>query len=220
MNKLRPWLAEFVGTFALIFVGIGAIKTAGHDVLGIALAHGLTIAVFASATMHISGGNLNPAVTFGLLVGRHMMLGTAILYWSAQLLGAFIAALICLSLFGRDVVVTGTPQLAINLTGMQGILVEAILTFFLVFVVYGTAVDERGRTVAGFAIGATITLDILFGGPLTGAAMNPARVFGPALAANFWHDHYVYWLGPLIGGALGGLVYGLFMERKPATAAT
>ncbi|PYK83677.1 MAG: aquaporin [Verrucomicrobia bacterium] len=218
MEKFRPWLAEFVGTFALIFVGIGAIKTAGHDVLGIALAHGLTIAVFASATMHISGGNLNPAVTFGLLCGGHMTLARAIRYWSAQLLGGFTAALICLGLFGREVVVMGTPQLAINLTGMQGILVEAILTFFLVFVVYGTAVDERGRGLAGFAIGATVTLDILFGGPLTGAAMNPARVFGPALASWFWHDHYVYWLGPLIGAALGGFVYGLFIERKPAAA--
>jgi MIP family channel proteins len=218
MEKFRPWLAEFVGTFALIFVGIGAIKTAGHDVLGVALAHGLTIAAFVSATLHISGGNLNPAVTFGLLCGGHMTLAKALLYWSAQLLGAFAAALICLGLFGRDVVVMGTPQLAINLSAMQGILVEAILTFFLVFVVYGTAVDQRGRSpgFAGFAIGATITLDILFGGPLTGAAMNPARVFGPALASWFWHDHYVYWIGPLIGGALGGFVYGLLFERKPA----
>jgi MIP family channel proteins len=218
MDKLRACFAEFIGTFALIFVGIGAIKTAGHDVLGVALAHGLTIAAFVSATMHISGGQLNPAVTFGLLCGGHMTIANAIRYWISQLLGGFTAALICLGLFGRDVVVTGTPQLAINLNAAQGILVEAILTFFLVFVVYGTAVDERGRRVAGFAIGSTITLDILFGGPLTGAAMNPARVFGPALAANFWHDHYVYWLGPLIGGALGGLVYGLFMEQKPAVA--
>jgi MIP family channel proteins len=217
MEKLRPLIAEFVGTFALIFVGIGAIKTAGHDVLGVALAHGLTIGVFVCATLHISGGNFNPAVTLGLLVGGHTTLPNAVRYWGAQLLGGFIAALICLGLFGRDVVVTGTPQLAINLTGMQGILVEAILTFFLVFVVYGTAVDDRSRgaTVAGLAIGGTITLDILFGGPLTGAAMNPARTFGPALAAWYWHDHYVYWIGPLIGGALGGYVYGLLYERKP-----
>jgi MIP family channel proteins len=216
MNKLRPCLAEFIGTFALIFVGIGAIKTAGHDVLAVALAHGLTIAAFVSATLHISGGQLNPAVTFGLVCGGHMTVAAAIRYWIAQLLGGFSAALICLGLFGRDVVVTGTPQLAINLTGAQGILVEAILTFFLVFVVHGTAVDQRGgRQIAGFAIGSTITLDILFGGPLTGAAMNPARVFGPALAANFWHDHYVYWLGPLIGGGLGGLVYRVFIEGKP-----
>ncbi|HET9418039.1 MAG TPA: aquaporin [Chthoniobacterales bacterium] len=213
MEKLRPWIAEFVGTFALIFVGVGAIKTAGHDVLGVALAHGLTIAAFVSATLHISGGQLNPAVTFGLLCGGHMTLPNALRYWSAQLLGGLSAALICLGLFGRDVVVTGTPQLAINLSPWQGILVEAILTFFLVFVVYGTAVDERGRRVAGFAIGSTITLDILFGGPLTGAAMNPARVFGPAVAANFWHDHYVYWIGPFLGAAAGGLVYSLLMER-------
>jgi MIP family channel proteins len=217
MEKFRPWLAEFVGTFALIFVGIGAIKTAGHDVLAVALAHGLTIAAFVSATLHISGGQLNPAVTFGLLCGGHMTIANALRYWSAQLLGGFSAALICLGLFGRDVVVTGTPQLAINLNPSQGILVEAILTFFLVFVVYGTAVDERGgRVVAALAIGSTITLDILFGGPLTGAAMNPARVFGPALAANFWHDHYVYWVGPLLGGAAGGFVYNLLMERKRA----
>jgi glycerol uptake facilitator-like aquaporin len=145
-------------------------------------------------------------------------LSKALGYWVAQILGGFVAALICLGLFGRDVVVTGTPQLAINLTGMQGILVEAILTFFLVFVIYGTAVDQRSRgaAVAGLAIGATITLDILFGGPLTGAAMNPARAFGPALASWFWHDHYVYWIGPLIGGALGGFVYGLLYERQPA----
>src|SRR3989442_4474713 len=215
MDKLRPCIAEFIGTFALIFVGIGAIKTAGYDVLAVALAHGLTIGAFASATMHISGGQLNPAVTFGLVCGGHMGLADAVRYWIAQLLGGITAAWICLGLFGRDVVVNGTPQLATNLTAGQGILVEAILTFFLVFVVHGTAVDERGRRVAGFAIGSAITLDILFGGPLTGAAMNPALVFGPALASWFWHDHYVYWIGPLIGGALGGFVFGLLYERKP-----
>src|SRR2546429_9740850 len=217
MEKFRPWLAEFVGTFALIFVGIGAIKTAGHDVLGVALAHGLTIAAFVCATLHISGGNFNPAVTFGLLCGGHTTLDQALRYWAAQLLGGFFAALICLGLFGRDVVVMGTPQLAINLTGVQGIVVEAILTFFLVFVVYGTAVDQRSRgaAVAGFAIGATITLDILFGGPLTGAAMNPARVFGPALASWFWHDHYVYWIGPLIGGSPRRFLFRVVNQRKP-----
>ena len=149
-----------------------------------------------------------------------MTLAAAIRYWIAQLLGGFSAALICLGLFGRDVVVTGTPQLAIDLTPAQGILVEAILTFFLVFVVHATGVDERGRRVAGLAIGSTITLDILFGGPLTGAAMNPARVFGPALAAGFWKAHYVYWLGPLAGGALGGFVYRIFIERNPAPVRT
>lgn len=225
MNKFRPLLAEFIGTFALIFVGVGASKTVGHDALAVALAHGLTIAAFVSATLHISGGQLNPAITFGLVCGGHMTLPEAVRYWIAQLLGAVAAAIICLSIFNRDVIINGTPQLNGNpelgfmLTPAQGILVEAILTFFLVFVVHGTAVDERGRRVAGLAIGATITLDILFGGPLTGAAMNPARVFGPAVAANFWKDHYVYWIGPFLGGALGGLVYRAFIERKPAAVA-
>jgi len=224
MTKFRPLLAEFIGTFALIFVGVGASKTVGNDALAVALAHGLTIAAFVSATLHISGGQFNPAVTFGLVCGGHMSLMEAVRYWIAQLLGAIAAAFICLSLFNRDVIVNGTPQLNGNpalgfmLTPGQGILIEAILTFFLVFVVHGTAVDERGRRVAGLAIGATITLDILFGGPLTGAAMNPARVFGPAVAANFWKDHYVYWIGPFLGGALGGLVYRAFIERKPVEA--
>jgi glycerol uptake facilitator-like aquaporin len=128
MAKLRPLLAEFIGTFALIFVGIGAIKTAGHDIVAVALAHGLTIAAFVSATLHISGGQLNPAVTFGLLCGGHMRWSSAFRYWIAQLLGGIAAALICLGLFGRDVVVTGTPQLAINLTAAQGILVEGVLS--------------------------------------------------------------------------------------------
>jgi MIP family channel proteins len=224
MTKFRPLLAEFIGTFALIFVGVGASKTVGHDALAVALAHGLTIAAFVSATLHISGGQFNPAVTIGLVCGGHMSMIEAVRYWIAQLLGAIAAAFICLSLFNRDVIVNGTPQLNGNpalgfmLTPGQGILIEAILTFFLVFVVHGTAVDERGRRVAGLAIGATITLDILFGGPLTGAAMNPARVFGPAVAANFWKDHYVYWIGPFLGGALGGLVYRAFIERKPVEA--
>jgi hypothetical protein len=155
MAKLRPCIAEFIGTFALIFVGIGAIRTAGHDVLAVALAHGLTIAAFVSATMHISGGQLNPAVTFGLVCGGHMTLADAVRYWISQLLGATAAALICLGIFGRDVVVSGTPQLGTGISPGGGILVEAILTFFLVFVVHGTGIDERGRRVAGLAIGST-----------------------------------------------------------------
>ncbi|SRR5581483_266672 len=213
MEKLRPLIAEFIGTFALIFVGIGAINVAQGSLLAIAFAHGLTIAVMVSATGHISGGQLNPAVTLGVLLGRKMSFGAAIGYWIAQLAGATAAALICLSLFGHDVVKGGTPALT-NLSPTQGIVVEAILTFFLVFVVYGTAVDPRAPKIGGLAIGLTVTLDILFGGPLTGAAMNPARVFGPALAANFWPFHYVYWVGPMLGGAVAGLLYSNVLLKK------
>ena len=206
MEKLRPCIAEAIGTFALIFVGIGAIH-ANPGLLGVALAHGLTIAVFVSATGHISGGHLNPAVTFGALVGGKISLNEAILYWISQLFGATIAAFVCLGLFSRSVVIDGTPQLAGGTNAFQGIVIEAIVTFFLVFVVYGTALDQRGPKIGGLAIGLTITIGILFAGPLTGGAINPARVFGPALAVSFWNAHYVYWLGPMIGGALAGLVY-------------
>ena len=217
MEKLRPLVAEFIGTFALIFVGIGAINVAQGSLLAVALAHGLTIAVFVSATGHISGGQLNPAVTLGVLLGKKMTLAQAIRYWAAQLAGAFVAALICLVLFGRDVVKGGTPALN-NLTATQGIVVEAILTFFLVFVVFGTAIDPRAPKIGGLAIGFTVTLDILFGGPLTGAAMNPARVFGPALAANFWPFHYVYWLGPMLGGGAAGLLYNAVFLKAESTS--
>lgn len=213
MGKLRPCLAEAIGTFALIFIGVGAIKAAGSDLLAVALAHGLTIAVFVSATGHISGGHLNPAVTFGALVGGKIRFGDALLYWISQLVGASLAALACLAVYDRQVLVSGTPQLGAGISGSQGIFVEAILTFFLVFVVYGTAIDARGPKIGGLAIGLTVGLDILFGGPLTGAAMNPARVFGPAVVAGFWRDHAVYWVGPMLGGALAGWVYRTFFLK-------
>jgi aquaporin TIP len=215
MAKLRPCLAEAIGTFALIFVGVGAIKAAGNDLLAVALAHGLTIAVFVSATMAISGGHLNPAVTFGLFVGGKIKTGDALLYWISQLVGASLAAWACGGLLGREAVARGTPQLASGVSMGKGITVEAILTFFLVFVVYGTGVDPRGPKIGGLAIGLTVALDILFGGPLTGAAMNPARTFGPALVAGVWDAHSVYWIGPLLGGAIAGWLYNTFLLRKP-----
>lgn len=235
MSRLRPFLAEFIGTFALIFIGIGAIFHMGRltnnaGLLTIALAHGLTIAVMVSATGHISGGQLNPAVSLGVFLAGKQSLAQMFRFWIAQLAGGFVAGLACLGIFSREVVIAGTPQLGqIVLMGagepaaaaglpvsfMTGVVVEAILTFFLVFVVMGTGVDARGPKIGGLAIGLTVTLDILFGGPLTGAAMNPARTFGPAAAAGFWKDHLVYWIGPLIGGAAAGLIYGrVLMEPK------
>ena len=216
MDLTRRCIAEAIGTFALIFIGVGAITVplpplpgGRADIVAIALAHGLTIAVMVCATAHISGGQLNPAVTFGLLLGGKMSLRDSLFYWVAQLVGAVAAGFLCLALFGDKAVEVGTPQLASGgVSWWQGVVIEAVLTFLLVFVVFGTAVDARGAgTVAGLAIGLTVTLDILCGGPYTGAAMNPARTFGPAVAANLWKSHWVYWAGPMLGGAVAGLLY-------------
>lgn len=218
----KQLVAEFVGTFALIFVGVGAIyQNAG--LLAVALAHGLTIFVMIAALGHISGGHFNPAVSFGLWVGGKMPLARMVAYWIAQLLGATTAAFLLLYVFAdlpgqvaATTIAKGTPDLIKEgITPLQGIVIEAVLTFFLVFVVYGSAVDARAVKLAPLAIGLTVTLDILFNGPLTGAAMNPARVFGPALASGHWHNHLVYWVGPLMGGALGGLVYGRYLIKEP-----
>lgn len=215
---LKQCVAELIGTFALIFIGVGAINN-NAGLLAIAFAHGLTIAVMVSATAGISGGHLNPAVTFGLLVGKQIDARKAVAYWVSQLLGAVIAGILLVNLLGSalhsgaEAVAGGTPDL--NNTGpVKGIVIEAVLTFFLVFVVYGTAVDPRAAKMGGLAIGLTVTLDILFGGPLTGAAMNPARTFGPAVASAHWNNHLVYWIGPLLGGALAGLVYGNFLIKQ------
>jgi len=227
-NLAKQCAAEFVGTFALIFVGVGAIANnsspaVGMGLLGVALAHGLAIAVMVSATGAISGGQLNPAVTFGLLIGGQMNVKKTIAYWIAQLAGATAAALLCCSLLGKAAVSGGTPDISVNagvpvVSVVQAITIEAVLTFFLVFVVYGSAVDVRAPKVGGLAIGLTVALDILFGGPLTGAAMNPARTFGPALVSSHWSNHMVYWIGPLIGGALAGVIYGRFLIKESKTA--
>jgi MIP family channel proteins len=223
-NLLKPCVAEFIGTFALIFVGVGAIYNLGSvpgGLLGIALAHGLAIAVMVSATGAISGGHLNPAVTFGVLVGGKISPVKAIAYWIAQLAGATAAGLLCVWLLGSGAVAGGTPDISQTgtplvpvVTTAQAIAIEAVLTFFLVFVVYGSAVDVRAPKIGGLAIGLTVALDILFGGPFTGAAMNPARTFGPALASGHWNNHLVYWVGPLLGGALAGLIYGRFLIKE------
>jgi len=225
MNQklLKACVAEFIGTSTLIFVGVGAIYNLGSipgGLLGIALAHGLAIAVMVSATGAISGGHLNPAVTFGLFVGGKIDAGKALAYWIAQLAGATVAGWLCVWLLGCGAVAGGTPDIGLDaaklpvVSNAQAIAIEAVLTFFLVFVVYGSAVDVRAPKIGGLAIGLTVALDILFGGPLTGAAMNPARTFGPALASGHWNNHFVYWIGPLLGGALAGLIYGRFLIKE------
>lgn len=223
MNQtlLKQSVAEFIGTFALIGIGVGAIFSQSQEHLrwlGVALAQGLTMAVMVTATGAISGGHLNPAVTFGVLVGGHISVKRAIAYWIAQLAGAVTAAYLIIAIAsgnGVQIVSAGTPDLADSISQGQGMAIEAMLTFFLVFVYYGSAVDPRAPKIGGLAIGLTVVLGMLVGSPLTGGAMNPARTFGPALASGHWNNHLVYWIGPMLGGALAGLIYGRFLI-KPA----
>jgi aquaporin Z len=222
-------VAEFIATFALIFIGAGAVLVAGADgggLVGIAIAHGLTLAIMVSIFAHISGGAVNPAVAIGLWVTGKLDTPRTGVYLAAELLGAAAGAfMLKLVVPGAifDAGKGGTPLVntAVGMGVGKAVLLEAVLTFFLVLAVYGTAVDDRGplSKTAGLTIGLVLTFDILAGGPLTGAAMNPAREFGPALASGTWTDWWVYWVGPIAGGIIGGVVYwAVFLRGKePAT---
>ncbi len=221
----RSATAEFLGTFALVFIGAGAVCTnewsgQGLGLLGIAIAHGTVLAVMISAMGHISGGHFNPAVTIGMLSVDKIDGGKAATSVVAQLLGAVVAAFLLQAIVPAHVwqaVYLGTPVIDVQMTAAQATLLEAVLTFFLVLAVFGTAVDVKGswNAVAGFGIGTVLVFDILVGGPLTGAAMNPARAFGPALASGLWLDHLVYWLGPLVGGVIAANVYTrVFLKKR------
>lgn len=216
VDPIRRGVAEFIGTFTLIFVGAGAIMSAGgiHDptLIGIAVAHGFAIAVMVSAVGHISGGHFNPAVTFGMLVTGRIEPWLAVVYWAMQFGGAVVAALLLDWIYPTaavDAAHLGSPILNSSIGSGAGVAVEAILTFFLVWVVFATAADPRGtfKSIAGLAIGFTITLDILMGGPLTGAAMNPARAFGPELVNGYWTNAWIWYVGPIVGGVAAALLY-------------
>jgi aquaporin TIP len=210
----RRSVAEFVGAFALTFVGAGAIMASGGDLLAVAAAHGLILAIMVSALGHVSGGHFNPAVTFGFLITRKIAPVLAGAYWLSQFLGATIAALLLKWIFPNDVVdgaKLGAPVLNDRIGVGAGLMLEVVMTFFLVWVVFATAADPRGAftSIAGFAIGLTVGADILLGGPLTGAAMNPSRAFGPELVQNAWSDGWIWYLGPLIGAGVAALAYDL-----------
>jgi aquaporin TIP len=212
-DELQRGFAEFVGTFTLVFIGAGSIiATGGGNLTAIALAHGLAIGVMASAVGHISGGHFNPAVTFGFLVTRRLAGRLAAVYWFAQFTAAILAALLLQGLLPEqqvDAVNLGVPALGPGISGGQGLVIEAVLTFFLVWVIFACAADPRGafRMIAGLAIGFTISLDIFMGGPYTGAAMNPARAFGPELVQNVWSNAWVWYVGPVLGGVAAALAY-------------
>jgi aquaporin Z len=225
-NIGKAAVAEFVATFALIFIGAGAVVTSGFglDLTGVALAHGLVLAIMVSVTGHLSGGHVNPAVTAGLWVTGKVESSRAVIYIVAQLLGAVAGALLLRFVVPSvvyDAAAGGVPALAPGIAAGKGIVIEAVTTFFLVFAVFGTAVDDRGpwSKTAGLTIGLVIAFDIMAFGPYTGAAMNPARWLGPALAAGQWANWYVWIVGPIAGGIIAGVLYQMVFlkDQEPAT---
>lgn len=223
---VKPGVAEGVGTFAFVFTGAGAVVTNTYihgslGLFGIALAHGLMLSIMVSVFAAASGGHINPAVTLGILAARRIRIDVAALYIVAQLIGATLAGLALRAIFPAAVwqaAKLGTPQLGSGVSFGTGVLVEAILTAFLLLAVFGTAVDPRAPKLGGFAIGLTVGADILVGGPLTGAAMNPARAFGPELAGGYWTNALVYWIGPVVGGVVAAMIYQYLILTEPKTS--
>jgi len=213
----RSTLAEFVATLLFVFLGAGSVVVSGGLPNGdldaarlgiIALAHGLAIALLVYATANISGGHINPAVTFAAWLTKKISTARGLMFIAAQLSGAVVGALFLLATI-PDAADTnlGSHALGPDVSVSMGLLMEIIVTFALVFVIFATAVDPGG-------MGNLAPLDHLVAVPITGASMNPARSFGPALVAGEWSDHWIYWVAPLLGGAGAGLVYQfLFINR-------
>ena len=221
--KLRPLTAEFIGTFGLVFIGAGSVvvneaRSGALGLLGVALAHAVVLSVMVTALMRISGAHFNPAVTFGLWLANKINAKDAGFYVLTQLVAAVVAALLVKTLLpsvAGEITGYGVPRIASDVDMIQAVLIEAILTFFLVSAVFGTAVSpEAPSGIGGFGIGLVLLFDILVGGPLTGAAMNPARAFGPAAIAWDWVAQAAYWIGPLLGGAVAALVWGKVLLPK------
>jgi MIP family channel proteins len=207
--------AEFIGTFVLIFIGAGSIMTGKSDLLGVALAHGLAIAIMIAAVGAFSGGHFNPAVTFGFAITKRISVSDAIQYIAAQLVGAAVAAGVLKYFYGAMAGSIGGAAVAQGITPTKAMVAEALGTFLLLFVIFGVAVDKRGQFAAGFPIGLTISMIILAIGPATGAALNPARWFGPALLTSTWSNAWVWIIGPMLGAALAALSYSaIFKPQK------
>jgi len=227
-NTGQKLIAEFMGTFALLFFGVGSICAAFKaglngptpGLLGIAIAHGLGIGLFVAAVGHISGGHFNPAVSAAFWVTKRLNTFDLILYWVAQLAGAIVASYLISCFYVEDVWRRGLSAIALapEVTPIVGMVIEAAITFLLVFVIFGTAVDKDSAFAgtAPISIGLTITADILAAGLLTGAAINPARAFGPAVIGHVWTNQVVYWVGPLAGGIAAGVLYNSVLIRAKA----
>jgi aquaporin TIP len=221
-GHVRALLAEAAGTFLFFFVGAGAI-IAGGDIVAVALAHGLALSVAVSSFGALSGGHFNPATTFGLAIAGKHPWSRVPTYWAAQALGGLVAGFALRYAFEFDPSAlsrthVGTPGLGANVTDLAGIVVEAILTIFLLWAVFGTAVSPLAPRIAGFGIGLMVAADILGGGAITGAAMNPARWLGTAVPAGFYDNWYVYFIGPLVGAAIAALSYRFVFAPPPDLA--
>ncbi len=222
----RATFAEFVATLLFVFLGAGSVVATGTLTNGeltaprlmiIALAHGFAITLLAYATANISGGHINPAVTIAAWVTRNMSTARALMFVLAQLVGAVAGALLLLAAI-PDAADTnlGAHALGPDVSIGMGIVMEIVVTFALVFVIFATAVDSGGMgNLAPLAIGLTVLVDHLIAVPITGASMNPARSFGPALVAGEWADHWIYWIAPLGGGLLAALVYQFSFINRP-----
>ncbi|MER3416338.1 MAG: aquaporin [Gemmataceae bacterium] len=245
MDRLLPAaIAEATGTFFFCFIGAASIVT-GHivgqdNLLAVAVAHGLALSIVVTATMNISGGHINPAVSVMFWMFERMTTTEFLAYVGSQLLGATVAGGVLLLLFGSSAepAALGTPH--INTTLLQAsnpeslwgryqvpataVGIELVLTAFLVFAILLTAVDERAPRIGGFGIGLAVAADILVGGPLTGASMNPARTFGPGIweaGAFGWdkfRDHAVYWIGPILGALIAGGIYFKLLAPRASSA--
>jgi aquaporin Z len=216
-DYLRRGVLEFVGVFALIFIAAGGAAYA-RSPIDLAFANGLVIAVMVSAAGPISGGHINPAVTLGFLVTKRIAPMLAVVYWIAQFGGAVLAALLLKWVLPSSIEAganLGVPSLGSGIGSGAAVVTEAVLTFFLVWVVFATAVDPRGtfKQVAGLAIGFVIAFDVLMAYGLTGGAMNPARAFGPQLAGNHWSHFWIWYIGPFAGAVIAATAYELLYLR-------
>ena len=226
-NAWNAVIAEIGGTFLFFFVGIGAIAMLDRAASGgaavdpaaglvvVALAHGVVLAVLVSALGVVSGAHFNPAVTFGVWLAGQIPSRRAAAYVIAQLIGAILAALAVRIVIPASISPgLGTPALGSGIDPLGGVIVETVLTVILLTAVFGTAIDPRAPKVGGLAIGFAVAADILMGGPLTGAAMNPARWFGPAAVTGQWDNNYVWIIGPLLGAAIAAAAYRyLFLPK-------
>ncbi|XP_020238916.1 probable aquaporin TIP-type alpha [Cajanus cajan] len=221
-DTLRATLAEFISTCIFVFVGEGSALalrqiykepgSSAGEVVVLALAHAFALFAAISASAHVSGGHVNPAVTFGALLGGRISLLKAIYYWVAQLLASIVAALL-LRLVTNNMRPEGF-SVSVGVGAFHGFVLEIALTFGLMYTVYATAIDPKRGSVASIAplaIGLVVGANILAGGPFDGACMNPARAFGPALVGWRWDNHWIFWVGPLIGAALAALLYEFVM---------